>query len=279
VSPRVLLLLSLVSSAPALAQRAYVVASDQPAFTEAAKAAAQVLGAEGTVLRADDAAKAAIAGARVVVAVGPLAERLVGGAIASDAQAVACLMSRSASLPAARTVSVPLLPSLTEVMALVRTVLPTARKVGVFAAGGRPEADIADAARQSGLEALFPKNGEAFAAAVDRLVNAADVVFIEDVGAIPSGGAQLVVKKASDAHKQVVGPNRATVLNGALFAVVPDPVAHGVAAGEAAARLLRGEEVRSVPPPAGRIVINGALARTLGVKLPQTLAKRAETVE
>jgi ABC-type uncharacterized transport system substrate-binding protein len=110
-------------------------------------------------------------------------------------------------------------------------------------------------------------------------VAAADVMFIEDAAAIPNGGASLVVKKASDVRKQVVGPNRATVLSGALFAVVPDPVAHGHAAGEAAARLLKGEDVRSVPPPTGRIVLNGALARTLGVKLPQSIAKRAETVE
>ena len=271
-----LLLLLLATPAIAAAEKAYVVASDQPAFTEAAKAAVLALGGDAELLRADDAAKDALAGAGVVVAVGPLADRLVNANAGANLRVVACLTPRSSGT---HSVSVPLQPSATDVLALVRVVLPSVHKVGVFTSAGSNQSEIVAAARDSGLEVVFPRNGEAFAAAVDRLTEVADLVWIEDSASVPNGGAALVVKKASDEHKQVIGPNRATVMQGAFFAVVPDPTAHGKAAGEAAARMLKGDDVRSVPAPVGRIVINGALAKTLGMKIPATVAKRAEMIE
>ncbi len=273
------LALGSLTATSASAQRAYVVASDQPAFAEAARAALEVLGGDGVLLRADESAKAVVGSAEVVVAVGPLAERVVGSSLNSSAHAIAVLTPRAGSLPAGRTVSVPLYPSATDVLSLVRRLLPSVQKLAVFPAPGRSESDITSAAREAGISIVLPRSGEPFAAALDRLVEAADAVWIEDVAALPSGGAALVVKKAADAHKQVIGPNRATVLQGAFFAVVPDPVAHGRAAGEAAARILKGEDVRSVSPPTGRVVVNGALSRTMNVKLPPDIARRAETVE
>jgi ABC-type uncharacterized transport system substrate-binding protein len=149
----------------------------------------------------------------------------------------------------------------------------------VFPSPGASTSEIGAAGRAAGIEVVFPRGDEVFSAAVDRLVEAADVVWIEDTSAVPSGAAALIVKKASDARKQVIGPNRATVLQGAFFAIVPDPVAHGRAAGEVAARLLKGDDVKDVPPPSGRIVMNGALAKAFNVKLPATMQRRAEIVE
>jgi hypothetical protein len=269
-----------VGAAPsAAAQKAYVVASDQPAFAEAARAALEALGGDGALLRADDSAKSVVGGAEIVIAVGPLAERVVGSSINGSAHAIAVLTPRAGSLPAGRTLSVPLYPSAQDVLSLVRRLLPSVQKLAVFPAPGRGDGEIAAAAREAGITVAMPRSSEPFAAALDRLVEVADAVWIEDVAALPAGGAALVVKKATDAHKQVVGPNRATVLQGAFFAVVPDPVAHGRAAGEAAARMLRGEDLRSVSPPTGRVVVNGALSRTMNVKLPPDIARRAETVE
>ncbi|MBI1949006.1 MAG: hypothetical protein HYS27_25180 [Deltaproteobacteria bacterium] len=280
VAARPLLLLALMTGAalPARAGGTYVVASDQPAFAMAARAAVDALpGAK--LLRADDEAKAAIAGAELVIVVGPLAERLVGAALPATAWAVAVLTPRLSSLPAARSLAVPVAASATEVLGLMRVVVPSTRKVAVFPAGSSDVAALADAVRASGLEPLLPKAGEPFPAAVDRLVRAADVVWIEETSSVPAGGGALVVKAAADAGKHVVGPNRATVLQGALFAVVPDPAAHGRLAGELGARVLAGDRPSSVPAPEGRIVLNAARARALGVKLPQSVAARAEAVE
>ena len=66
------------------AQKAYVVASDQPAFAEAARAALEALGSDGMLLRADESAKATVGRAEVVIAVGPLAERVVGASIGEE---------------------------------------------------------------------------------------------------------------------------------------------------------------------------------------------------
>lgn len=271
--------MAMLQAMPAFAQKACVVASDQPAFAEAARAALDALGGDGVMLRADESAKAVVGGAEVVVAVGPLAERVVGSSLNGAAHAIAVLTPRAGSLPAGRTVSVPLHPSATDVLGLVRRLLPSVQNLALFPAPGRSESDVADAAREAGVTVSLPRAGEPFAAALDRLVEVADAVWIEDVSALPSGGAALVVKKATDARKHVIGPNRATVLQGAFFAVVPDPVAHGRAAGEAAARILKGEDVRSVSPPTGRVIVNGALSRTMNVKLPPDVARRAETVE
>lgn len=279
LSSALLVTLASLGATPTSAQRAYVVASDQPAFAEAARAAIEALGGDAEMLRADESAKGPLSEASVVVAVGPLAERLVGASLGASAQAVAVLAPRVGSLPAGRTVSVPLYPAATDVLGLVRRLLPSVQKIAVFPAAGRNASETLAGGREAGIDIALPRTGESFGAALDRLIEVADAVWIEDASALPSGGAALVIKKASDAHKQVIGPNRATVLQGAFFAVVPDPVAHGRAGGEAAARLLRGEEVRSLPSPAGRVVINGALSRTLGLKLPPDIARRAETVE
>lgn len=265
---------------PAAAEKTCVVASDQPAFAEAARAALEVLGDDAVLLRADDSAKGSLADASVVVAVGPLAERIVGAALGASTRAVAVLTPRISSLPAERTISVPLYPSAADVLGLVHRLLPSVQKLAVFPAPGRgSESETITAARAAGIDVVMPRAGEAFGPALERLIEIADAVWIEDVSALPSGGATLVVKKATQARKQVIGPNRATVLLGAFFAVVPDPVAHGKAAGEAAARLLRGETVRSLPSPTGRVVINRALSRTLALKLPPDIARRAESVE
>ncbi len=263
---------------PVHAGGTFVVTSDQPAFASAARAAVDALpGAQ--LLRADDTAKDAVAGADLVIVVGPLAERLVGASLPPTAWAVAVLTPRVSSLPATRTVSVPVASSPGEVLGLLRTVVPGARKLAVFPASGSDTAALADAVRAAGLEPLLPKPGEPFPAAVDRLVQSADVIWIEETSSVPAGGGALVVKGAAGAGKHVIGPNRATVLQGALYAVVPDPTAQGRAAADVAARLLAGEKITSVPAPEGRIVLNAARARALGVKLPTTIAARAEAIE
>lgn len=263
-------------SLPLRAERAYVVTSDQPAFAEAAKAALDVLGSDAALVRADDAAKISIASADVVVAVGPLAARLASS-VAGEGRPriVACLTPRAG--PGA--VSVPLQPSSDDVFLILRQVLPSVRRVGVFPSEGRSADELAAAARHHGLEVVLPKAGENFAAAADRLVGASDAMWIDDLQAVPSGGASLVVKKASEQQKHVVGPNRATVLQGAFFAVVPNPMAHGHAAGAAARSVLEGSAVGSIEAPAGRLVINGTLARQFQTKLSPVLASRTETVE
>ena len=273
-----LLALLLGVAAPAQAGGTYVVTSDQPAFAQAARAAVEALPG-ATLLRADDSAKVAVAGADLVVVVGPLAERLVGSSLSPTAWAVAILTPRASSLPAARSVSVPVAANPTEVLGLLRLVVPGARRLAVFPANGSDTAALADAVRTAGLEPFLPKPGEPFPAAVDRLVRAADVVWIEETSSVPAGGGALVVKSAADLGKHVIGPNRATVLQGALYAVVPDPAAHGRAAGDIAARLLGGEKIAGVSAPEGRIVLNAARARALGVKLPQAIAARAEAIE
>jgi ABC transporter substrate binding protein len=265
--------LVLLVARAAHAQKIAVVASDQPAFAEAARAAAESVGPDAVVLRADDNAKAAIGGADVTIAVGPLAERLVAGT-PTTGKTVACLTPRSTTGGAL----VPLRPAAADVLAIVRMAVPSARKIGVFSANlDVPELEAA--ARASGLTVVMSREGEGFATAVDRLVGSTDVLWIEDAAALPAGGGPLVIKRASDAQKSVVGPNRAAVMQGALLAVVPDPVAQGKAAAEVAKRLQRGESVLAIPAPPGRVMLNGALARTLGVKLPPTVARRTETCE
>lgn len=266
-------------SGPSFAQRVYVVSSEQPAFAEAARAALLALGSDAVRVPADDSSRSLLAGAEVIVAVGPRAERLVAESLPPNARVVTCFAPRGSSLPAERTVMIPFRPELDEVLALMTLILPSARTIGVFPADQRTKAELANVALRHGLTILAPATGESFDAAVARLVRAADVVVIEDSAAIPPSGIGLVVKRASDAGKHVVGPNRAAVTVGALFAVVPDTTAQGYVAGAVAAQLLRGEAVSDRAAPLGRVVVNGGVAQALGLKFPDDIATRAVSIE
>lgn len=270
------LLSALVAASPGWASdQVFVVTSDQAAFTEAARAALDVVGSSGRLLRADESAKDTLAQAGIVIAVGPLAARLVSSS-APSSRMVGCLVPRQA---AAQAVAVPLQAAPADVLGLVRQLLPTAATVGVFPSPGRASAELAAAASSSGLRLEMPQSGESFTSSVERLLDNTDVVWIDDLQSIPDGGAALVVKAAAEQSRPVIGPNRGTVLQGAFFAVVPDPAEHGRAAGEVARLLLKGESVKAVSAPPGKVIINGALARTAGIKLSPALARRAELVE
>src|SRR4051794_30213655 len=102
---------STFAAAAGRAEKAYVVASDQPAFAEAARAAMEALGGDAELLRADDTAKSLLSGAAVVVAVGPLADRVVSASGASG-RVVECLTPKST---ARGTLTIPLRPASAEV--------------------------------------------------------------------------------------------------------------------------------------------------------------------
>ncbi len=264
-----------LSTGAASAQRVLVVASDQPAFADAARAAMTVLGDDAVLVRADDSARALLAQAKVVIAVGPLAERLVSAGIVGDTRMVSCLSPR---VPA-RGFSIPTSASPREVFELVRQALPNAKTVGIFPSERTSMQTLEAAASEAGLRIVTAGPTEGFDTALDRLVGNSDVVWIEDLNVLPTGGSALVVKRALDQAKSVIGPNRATVLGGALAAIVPDPIEHGRSAAELAMMLVRGGTPDVVQSPAGRLVLNGALLRTLGVALPPALARRAETLQ
>jgi hypothetical protein len=258
-------------SAQGLAQDIIVVTSEQPAFTEAARSAVDALGPSAQLLRADKTIESTIGSAKVTIAVGPLADRLV--AQSHPRAVVSCLTPRSQNAG----LLIPLRPSLSEVTGVARTALPDLRTIAVFGATDVPS--LRAAATEAGLKLLTPESDEAFSDAVDRLAAAADALWIDDPAGLPASGALLIIKRASENKKPVIGSNRALVMQGALLAVVPDPVAQGKAAADVALRLQRGELVAEVSAPPGRIVINGAQMRTRGIRLPPAVARRTETVE
>lgn len=270
-------LLALLAAPAAHAAGALIIASEQPAFAEAARRAKEVLGGDGEIVSPGDVAKASAKQPKVVVAIGPLAERVAAGAMPPDARAVACLTPRLSQLTAGRTTVVSLLPTDDETVETIRAALPSVKSIGVLAA---KSGSLGRAAQAKGFVVLDQKPGESFDAAVDRLLRESDALWVQDAASLPGGaqGMGLVLRRALDKRRPVIGPNRAAVSEGALFAIVPDPGEQGRVAGELAEAVLAGQ----TPPPTasapGRLVFNERVEKALGVRIPDDVKRAGEAI-
>lgn len=268
----------LLLAVDARAAGALIIASEQPAFAEAAKRAKEVLGGDGEIVSPTDVAQASAKQPRVVVAIGPLAERVAAGALPPDARAITCLTPKLSQLAEGRTTMVSLYPSDEESLASIKAALPQLARLGVL--GAKNGRELARAAQSRGVSVLEQKDGESFDAAVDRLLSDGDALWVQDVNALPGGpqGLALVLKRALDKRRPVVGPNRAAVTEGALFAIVPDPGAQGRVAGLLAGQLLAGQSVPSKATAPGKLVFNERVEKALGVKIPDDVKRAGEAV-
>ncbi len=265
----------------AAAAGALIIASEQPAFAEAARRAKEVLGANGEIVAPGDVAQASSKQPRVVIAIGPLAERMAASAMSPDGRAVACLTARSNGLPVGRTTLVGLYPSADELVATVKAALPGVARVGVLGkTDGAAARGLVRAAQSKGLSVVEQREGEPFNEAVDRLLGETDAIWIQDAQALPGAGQglALVLKRALDRRKPVIGPNRAAVADGALLAIVPDPGAQGRVAGELADAILRGLVVGDTATAPGKLIYNERVERALGVRIPDAVKQAGEAI-
>jgi ABC-type uncharacterized transport system substrate-binding protein len=275
--------LALALAAPGtLAAEAAVVASGQRPFQIAATAALDELD-DGEFVDAGAlrARKDAIASARVVVSIGPLAGGSVARALSDDGRVVAVLTPRMMGLPSPRTIVIPLDPSPEDVIAVIRATLPEVQRIGVLVGAKGPSKSALRAAGDAqGVQVVASDPNASLGAALDDLLPSVEAIWVDRSArsvAHPEA-MRLLLRRAEDAAVPVVGAKKAHVLAGALLAVVPDPRRHGEAAGQVARRLLRGEAVDEVKAPRGAVLLNGKQAARLGLKTPSSLRSRVQTL-
>lgn len=272
-----------LAARPAHSSAAAVVASSQRPFQEAARAALDELGGDGTLhdATAIRAGSSSIDQASVVVSIGPLAGGSVARGLPPNAHVVAVLTPRLMGLPPNRTLVVPLDPAPDEVIEVTKRLLPKAKRLGVLVGSGGPSPEtLSQIGLRYGLEVVTSAPGEALTAALDRIIPDVDVLWVDR--SHPAVGdpesMKLVLARSADAGRPVVGSSKTHVLAGALFAVVPDPARHGEVAGALARRLLAGENIRLVPAPLGTVVVSSRAARAHGATVPSDLKGRVEDV-
>lgn len=273
---------SVIAAEASASNEALVVASEQKPFLDAQQAAVEALSGHGKEMQATElrARAAEVSGARVVVSVGPLASRRAAPALGPDARIVACLTPSLTGLPPGRSFVVPLNASPTDVLDVLKRALPAARRVGVLIGDSDDVGGITVAARAKKITVDLEREASTQAIA-ERLLQSSDVLWVHPSHPVARDpeALQLLLNRAFDRGVPVVGGSRTMVLQGALFALVPEPAEHGRIAGEVAERLLRGERVGDVPSPRGRVVLNGRVARALKLALPAAVTKGAEQVE
>ena len=123
------------------------------------------------------------------------------------------------------------------------------------------EADLPQA-----IDTLLPK--------VDCISNMTDNTVVNNLS--------LLLQKANDKNIPVFGSEEEQVKNGCLASAGLDYVVLGRQAGKIAARVLKGEDISSIPfekLAESKITINTTVSQKFGVSLEGDIAKTAETVE
>jgi putative ABC transport system substrate-binding protein len=172
-------------------------------------------------------------------------------------------------------------------VALIRQLVPGARKVGVIYNPGHPQS----AARAKELQEQLTAHGmvmiEAGAqrlvdvgSAARSLTSRVDVFYtLDDANAQQSYAA--LVKVANDAKLPLFGLDAENVRQGAVAALMVSDRDLGVQAGRMVARILRGTKSTSIPPEFSirpQLYLNANAAQKQGVVLAETTLKSAVEV-
>jgi ABC-type uncharacterized transport system substrate-binding protein len=283
----------IAGAAPASTDIVVVVSSHAGAFDSALRAIEIELGPRAQVLDLSASDTGALAGqlaaspAKVLLAIGPQAADF---ALADPGKrpVVHCLLPnaqrRGLDQPTVR--GVPLTVDVKQVLTAIHGALPKAKRATVVFDPVESEAAAARAEAEAHAAGLFVrKQAVGRGAELSSTLNAAfqdsDVVWLLPDRAVSSSEALRYVMLQSFERKiPVVVSFEAHARQGALLAVVPDPVAHGRAAAKLARLIADGTAVaKLVTPETGAlIVINQRTARRLSIDIPDAFAAQAATV-
>jgi putative tryptophan/tyrosine transport system substrate-binding protein len=171
--------------------------------------------------------------------------------------------------------------------ALMRTLLPSVRRIGVLydpSISGDAVRKAASVARASGLRlvAQAVRSSTDVLDAAGILSPAVDAMLaIADPTVLTAANTRPLILFWLRAGKPLFAMSEGFVRNGALAALVPDTDEAGRRAGELAARILLGaspSSLKAEPPPRVSIFLNRASADHLGVVLTDQILARARQI-
>jgi len=174
-----------------------------------------------------------------------------------------------------------------EQLKLIREILPNAKKIGIIYTTS--EANSVSTielykllATRYGFEIIakgIAKQAEVTQAA-DILLNEVDCISnMTDNTVVAALSA--VLEKANARKIPVFGSEEEQVKNGCIASAGLDYYALGVQAGEMAARVLNGEDIKTIPYQTieeSAITVNTSVAEALEIKIPESVSARAQNV-
>jgi ABC-type uncharacterized transport system substrate-binding protein len=266
-----------------------VVSSRSGAFGLALTEIERELGARAQVFDLSSAPRAQIAeqlaspAFKVLLTVGPIATRFAVTA-APGKPTVFCLTAGGGGSSALS--GIPLDVSAEQVFGQLRAAVPRARRVAAIYDPAESEARVQTAravARAHGFELrLHPlAQREQASRTVSETLSGTDAVWLlPDRALAQRETLQYLLVQAMERRVPVISSFEAVARQGALLAVVPDPVEHGRAAARMARAVLDGSAVDSLARPAvaSRTLVNLRTAERIGIKIPDAVLAQAHTV-
>ena len=172
-----------------------------------------------------------------------------------------------------------------EQLKLIREMLPDAKKIGILYT-------TSEANSVSTIESYKEKVGEYGFELVEKgITNAAEIpqavdILVNEVDCISNmtdntvvANLPVLIEKATAKNIPVFGSEEEQVGNGCIASAGIDYVELGKKAGVMAARVLKGEDIKSIPYETmteSKITINTDAAAKIGVTIPQSITDRAE---
>ncbi len=170
---------------------------------------------------------------------------------------------------------------------LIREILPDAKKIGIIYTTSEANSvstielykslaqkysfEIVD--RGIAKQAEVPQAADVLLNEVDCLSNLTDNTVV--------AALSVVLEKANTKKIPVFGSEEEQVKNGCLASAGLDYVQLGVQAGEMAARVLNGEDIKTIPYETlkeSKITVNTKVAENLGITIPDSVKSGADTV-
>lgn len=174
-----------------------------------------------------------------------------------------------------------------EQLALIREMLPDAKTIGILYT-------TSEANSVSTIATYEEKVGEyGFELIAKGITNAAEIpqaidVLLPQVDCISNmtdntvvNNLPVLIEKANAANIPVFGSEEEQVVNGCVASAGIDYIELGKKAGNIAARVLRGEDISTIPYETmeeSKITINPQAAEGIGLAIPESITARAEVV-
>jgi putative ABC transport system substrate-binding protein len=230
----------------------------------------------------------------LVLAVGSRAARIVHSGVPGIPMVYAMVLDPGSiglpgpeDAPSAGVTGISLDVPLEDQFALIRSMVPSARRVGVLydpSISGDAVRKVDAAARSIGLK-LVAQAVRSSASALDAaelLAPSVDVMIaIADPTVFTSANTRALILLWLRARVPLFAMSEGFVRSGALAALVPDADAAGERAGRIAVQMLHGTTAsapRPEPPPLVSLFLNQASATHLGVDISPEIAARARSV-
>lgn len=201
----------------------------------------------------------------------------------SDPVAANLAKSKTEAMPGITGVSDEL--PVTEQLKLIRAVLPDAKKIGIIYTTSEANSvstikTYKEKAAEYGFEivekgtsnaAEIPQAADVLLGEVDCLTNMTDNTVVDNL--------PIILEKANAAKIPVFGSEEEQVGNGCIASAGIDYIELGKIAGKMAAKVLKGEDVSSMPYETieeSKVTVNEEVAAALGITLPADILETAD---